>query len=245
MTSTSSTCRCRPPRICSGARPRWPTANTSSSRSRSPAMPRKPNRWSPRRARRTGTSSKDSTTASIRCSCARSKRCAAARSAASGTSKRRSTPICPTRRASCVTSRPWAAARSWTSAAIACTGSAASRPTSPPSSAPAPAARRRAWILPSKPSWPSPAGPRPRSNAPCSPMTASCSAVCAWKATRACSNSKILCLRIRVPRWPSNPTVRRHRRSSRVVRPRSTTSCGTFWKSSRAVRSPSPAARTR
>ncbi len=52
-------------------------------------------RWWPRRAPRDGTSSKASTTAFIRCSSGRSRRCAAAPSAASGTSRRCSTPHLP------------------------------------------------------------------------------------------------------------------------------------------------------
>ena len=50
MTSTWSTCRCRPRRTCSGARPRSPTANTCWWRSPSPAMRKTRRRWWPRRA---------------------------------------------------------------------------------------------------------------------------------------------------------------------------------------------------
>ena len=56
----------------------------------------------------------------------------------------------------------------------------------------------------SKRSWPSPAAPRRRSSVRCSPKTARCSAACACRATRACSNSTTRSRRTRAPRCRSN-----------------------------------------
>ena len=135
--------------------------------------------------------------------------------------------ICPTRPANCATSKNWAAARSWTSAATACTGSAPLRRRThrgQRTRALRDAGRRHRHRSANSPS---PAGRPRRSNVRCSRTTASCFAACASQGDQGV-------LEIDNPVSPhagatlsiesANASCRR---SSRAATPRFTTSCGT------------------
>ena len=159
--------------------------------------------------------------------------CARATSGESATSKRYSTPICPTHRASCATSKRSAAARSWISAATACTGSAPWPATSRRVVAPARVARTPGVDLDIEAELAFTSGPTATLKCSMQPEDGALSAACACTAMTACSSSTIRFAARRRHLVDRIGERIRCRKSSPAATPRSTTSCAMSSKSSK------------